>query len=132
MQQKTGKPIKKNGRQIYNLLLWDKGFSTVVVIEKENYLRTINYMIHYVTKENNIGYNQKKYYCTNNLDFKSTKLGFMDVEQLVDILLRPRNTGGHIEKYKDNSRMCVFRILNDRNIDGMRQLTQDEMDELPF
>ena len=72
----TKEPIFRKGRQVYNLPLWDKGFSTIVKIDTadiESQLKTINYMIEYVTKDLCIGAFQKRYYRTKNLDFKQTE-----------------------------------------------------------
>ena len=106
--KKTGKRVKWNGRHVYNLGLWDKGFSTVVQIDKsitENKLKAINYLIEYVTIENNIGYNQKKYYRTNNLQFKQSELTYThnpdNILEKIDY--------GSATLHKDNKKIRVVR-----------------------
>ncbi|HFI0027385.1 TPA: hypothetical protein ACGOSU_000847 [Streptococcus suis] len=46
---KTGRKIKKNGKQIYNAENWKKGFSTVSQIS--NSAKTASYITKYITKE---------------------------------------------------------------------------------
>ncbi len=47
---KTGKPLSdRHGRPVYNMRSWTWGFSTCVPID-QNYERTINYLVKYITK----------------------------------------------------------------------------------
>ena len=104
---KTNQPIFQNGRQVYNLPLWSKGFSTVVKID-ENKERTVNYMIGYITKQDEMGWKQKRYYRTKNLDFKETELTFTrNVDNLHE-----RVEYGEATLHKETGRMLVFRIPN--------------------
>ena len=88
--------------------LWNKGFSTTVVKIDEQKERTVNYMIGYVTKQDEIGTNQKRYYRTQNLDFKETELTYTtnidNYSEMVD--------SGIATLHKDNHRMNIFRISN--------------------
>jgi len=110
----TKKPIIRKGRQVYNLPLWDKGFSTVVKIETgnlENQLKAINYIIGYVTKYNNhIGENKKRYYRTTNLKFKETQTKFITEVQHKKMLQDVEN--GKLKLYKETDTMKVFRVYN--------------------
>ena len=102
---KTNKPLFQNGRQVFNLPLWNKGFSTVVKID-ENKERTVNYMIGYITKQDEMGQNQRRYYRTQNLEFKETELAFThnidNYHEKVDY--------GEATLHKENKFMTVFRI----------------------
>ncbi|MCL2228262.1 MAG: hypothetical protein FWC00_01105 [Firmicutes bacterium] len=112
----TSEPVLQSGRQVYNLPLWDKGFSTVVKIDQEsieNQLKAINYIIGYVTKqENSIGLNQKRYYRTRNLDFKNTEIKFTDKAKYESLLLSTFDINAKLVKHKENDRMIVFRVYN--------------------
>jgi len=109
------KPILRNNRQVYNLPLWDKGFSTIVKIDQEeieNQLKAINYIIGYVTKqENSIGLNQKRYYRTKNLDFKNTEIKFTTGLQLHR--MKKAVNENRLKLHKENKKMSVFRVYND-------------------
>lgn len=101
----TGKAIKHKGRQVYNLNLWTVGFSTVVKLDKENnQLQVLNYLIEYTTKASNIGYNKKKYYHTNNLDFKNKQLSLCGLPELMDNVALDKSL-----IYKETDKMIVFR-----------------------
>jgi hypothetical protein len=80
----TGKPLKSKGKQVYNLELFDFGFSTVVCLDN-NSLRVANYLSKYVVKDfGTLGYNSKSYYNTYNLDFKDKKLSFFGTKELTE------------------------------------------------
>lgn len=107
--KKNGKLVKQNGRQVYNLALWDKGFSTIVKIDKgqSNQMQVANYLIKYTSKSTNIGYNQKKYYHTNNLDFKNKQLTLCALPELMDNVALDKSL-----IYKETDKMIVFRQFN--------------------
>lgn len=59
------------GDKKYNVMDWDFGFSTCIILPQEhNKRRVANYMIAYVTKQMDIDYNKKRYFRTHNLAFK--------------------------------------------------------------
>lgn len=111
----TQKPIKRKGRQVYNLGLWDKGFSTIVKIDTadiENQMKTINYMIGYVAKDLSIGQYQKRYYRTKNLDFKSTETKLTtpcELNKLVRAVV-----DGKVKLHKENDKCKIFRVYNNQ------------------
>jgi len=110
---KTQNPIFHGGRQVYNLPLWNKGFSTVVKIDQdstEHQLKTINYCIGYVTKQDNIGLNQKRYYRTKNLDFKNSQLSFTDEKRFEKLMKSVAD--GTLKLHKANWKCKIFRIYN--------------------
>lgn len=102
---KEGKPIYSPfGDIVFNVNAWDFGFSTATVLPKEcNYKRVANYLVKYITKNENIGYNQKRFYHTRNLAFKNKMIVTMPEE---DIALLCNEFD--IEKKKDNDRMEVY------------------------
>lgn len=65
---KTGKVLKRNGRQVYNLPVWKYGFTDVEIIEDKE--RTSSYMTKYVTKElmsNKEMFGKKRYFPSRGL-----------------------------------------------------------------
>lgn len=65
---KTGKALKRNGRQVYNLPAWKYGFTDVEMIEDKE--RTSSYMTKYVTKElmsNKEMFGKKRYFPSRGL-----------------------------------------------------------------
>src|SRR5699024_94408 len=65
---KTGKALKRNGRQVYNLPAWKYGFTDVEIIEDRE--RTSSYMTKYVTKElmsNKEMFGKKRYFPSRGL-----------------------------------------------------------------
>lgn len=110
---KTGRKLLRNGRQVYNLPLWNKGFSTVVKIGTgsiEHQLKAINYLIGYVTKEGNTGYNQKRYYRTQNLDFKNTDTYFTTFSRLKK--MEEAVATGKLKVHKETKKFKIFRVYN--------------------
>lgn len=102
----TKKPVyTKNGDPLFEILDWKYGLATLAVIPPDdNYNRVVSYLQKYVTKEGNIGYCKKRYYRTRNLDFKNKYIGYADDETLQDML-----QDFQLEKYKENSKMIVYR-----------------------
>lgn len=98
--------ISRYGKQVFNLKLWEFGFTTLVELERDyNEFRVASYLIKYITKDGNVGYNKKKYYRTYNLDFKSKEiflLGWVEQCELV----------GEVKPYKSSDRFTVYRIYN--------------------
>jgi len=101
--------IVKYGKQIYNLPLWDKGFSTVVKIENPNVIETqlkaVAYFVKYLAKEDRITYNQKKYYRTNNLDFKTKELSLSSLNSIEKSINKD-----DILFTKETNQLVVFRV----------------------
>lgn len=65
---KTGKVLKRSGRQVYNLPAWKYGFTDVEIIEDKE--RTSSYMTKYVTKElmsNKEMFGKKRYFPSRGL-----------------------------------------------------------------
>ncbi len=102
---KEGKPVYSAfGDIVFNVNAWDFGFSTATVLPKDsNRKRVANYLVKYITKDGNIGYNAKRYYHTRNLDFKNKVISVMTDE---DISLLDFELG--MEKKKDNEKMSVY------------------------
>lgn len=102
---KEGKPIySKFGEIVFNVQAWDFGFSTAVVLPKDNNnLRVANYLVKYITKDGNIDYNAKRYYHTRNLNFKNKTIAYLSDEEFEGSEFKDG-----IEKRKDNDRMEVW------------------------
>lgn len=100
-----GKAIKDYfGNIIFNVKNWDFGFSTCAVIPKDNNnLRVANYLVKYITKDGNIDYNAKRYYHTQNLNFKNKVIGYLTEEDFAKSEFKEG-----IEKVKSNDRMDVY------------------------
>jgi len=105
---KNGKPIKSRyGQQVYNIDLWKYGFTTLVELDREyNELQVANYLINYITKDGNIGYNKKKYYRTHNLDFKNKEIFLLNWVDQCELV-------GDYKPYKKTDRFIVYRIYNE-------------------
>lgn len=101
---KNNKPLFSNGRAVYNLTLFDFGFSTVVKTDSKN-LVIANYLTKYVTKDlGNIGYNKKSYYNTRNLNFKNKEFFNIGDSNLNSLVI-----DGLAEKVKENDKLIVYR-----------------------
>ena len=90
INRKTGKQIKSRtyNSLMYNIRLWHYGFSMVAQIDKDKTSQQVvaNYLIKYVGKETSIGYNQKKYYRTNNLDFKNKEVNHFTQDEKQELI----------------------------------------------
>ncbi len=102
---KTGKEIRtKFGDLVFNIKDWNFGFSTCVVMPKENnYLKVANYMVKYITKSGNIDYNSKRYYHTRNLNFKNKVVAYLSDEEFESSEFKPGTY-----KKKETERMEVY------------------------
>ena len=102
---KDGKPMYTEfGDIIFNVKDWDFGFSTAVVLPKENNnLRVANYLVKYITKDGNIDYNAKRFYHTQNLKFKNKTIAYLTEEEFASSEFK-----SGIRKIKDNDRMEVW------------------------
>ena len=102
----TNKPIKSNGRQVYNLNLFKFGFSTLVKIGtgEDNRIKVVNYLSKYIVKDfGNIGYNKKTYFHTTNLNFKNKQFFMLDENDYSFEFMQDC-------KYKENEKMIVYRL----------------------
>jgi hypothetical protein len=109
----TKEPIFQNERQVFNLPLWDKGFSTVVKIDTANtddQMKTSNYLAKYLTQNHDIGAWQKRYYHTKNLDFKDTETKMTYPHELAK--LEKAVTDGKLVKHKQAETFTIFRVYN--------------------
>ena len=110
---RTGEPLLDKGRRVYNLPLWDKGFTRIIKLPKDhtNQAMVTNYIAKYMTKFGEVGYNKKQYYRTQNLDFKHKHLSFTHNphEWLDEVRL------DHFMVHKENERMIVLRRLHHKN-----------------
>lgn len=105
---RTGELLKTTfGQQIYNLKLWNAGFSTVVEIKQDklSQSKVVSYLSKYMTKDNGVEYNYKRYFRTRNLSFKEhghTLLNDIQIAQLKnDITIIPKTIKD--KKRVDNS-----------------------------
>lgn len=103
----TNKQIYSNGRVVFNLELFDFGFSTVVKIDS-NPLKVANYLSKYVVKDfGNIGYNKKAFYNTRNLNFKNKEYAYMGFKSFMDF----KNLyNDFLEIYKTTKDFTVYRL----------------------
>lgn len=105
----TLRPIFSKGRAVYNLNLFNFGFSTVVKVD-ENNLKVANYLTKYVIKDfGNIGYNKKTHFATHNLNFKNKEYVFLDDKSSIEFFNTYVNNG-LTTKYKENDKMVVYRM----------------------
>lgn len=104
----TNKPIFSNGRAVYNLTLFEYGFSTLVKITG-NQLQVANYLTKYVIKDfGTIGYNKKSYYATQNLNFKNKQLSYLSTQGFIE-LQQNIKTDPFIEKIKETDKLIIYR-----------------------
>lgn len=63
----NGRPIIKNGKQIYNIGAWRVGFSTLSIIENIDAAK--HYICKYITKQRyeERFFNKRRYYCSHNI-----------------------------------------------------------------
>ena len=96
---------------MYNIRLWHYGFSMVAQIDKDKTSQQVvaNYLIKYVGKETSIGYNQKKYYRTNNLDFKNKEVLNISKEQRQELI-----NSLFAVNVKETEKIIVYRVYNDK------------------
>lgn len=72
----TGKPIKQNGLQIYNLTNYKLGFTTISKIQDQE--KVSNYISKYATKELITLKNKKRYWYSRNLEKPKTEYLYLE------------------------------------------------------
>lgn len=104
----TGKQIYSNGRVVYNLNLFDFGFSTLVKIDS-NPLKVVNYLSKYIVKDfGNIGYNKKNIFRTHNLNFKNKEYFLLNRKNLKDF---KELYVDFLETYKETNDFIIYRCV---------------------
>ncbi len=105
-RNKENKIVKsKCGEPLYDLSLFNFGFNSVAILPDDyDEKRIANYCIRYITRDERLGYAQKAYYRTMNLDFKDKVVTYYnpyDLFNLVDDL--------QVKLCKENKNMVVYR-----------------------
>ena len=75
-------------------------------------------MIGYVTKQDDMGKGQKRFYRTGNLDFKETELTYTKNTDT----LREMVETGEAKIHKSTKKMTIFRIPNPKPIEREKQI----------
>lgn len=102
----TNKQIYSNGRVVYNLTLFDFGYSTLVKCDK-NQLKVVNYLTKYIVKDfGNLGYNKKTFFRTHNLDFKNKEFYLYNPKKKKDFL---NLYSDFIQVYKETDDCIIYR-----------------------
>jgi hypothetical protein len=97
--------LSGSGIPLLRIKDWKNGIATLAVLPKDgNYAAVVNYMEKYISKEGNIGYCQKRYYRTRNLDFKNKSIIYANADELDELV---QSLG--LEAVKDNDKMTVYR-----------------------
>lgn len=111
VDEKTGKQKTcAFGSPLWNIKEWTNGFSSLAIIPPENnYARVANYVMKYISKDGNIGYNQKRFYRTRNLNFKNKSLFICDPDEIEDMAAELG-----LVPIKENDRIVVFRKVIDK------------------
>lgn len=81
INSKTKKPLKINGLQIYNLVNYKLGFTTISKIVSQE--KVSNYISKYATKELITLKNKKRYWYSKNLEKPKIEYGYLDTS-LID------------------------------------------------
>lgn len=118
----TNKLKCKAGIEMHNLTIFKTGLSTVVEFPKDyDRLRVVNYCIGYVSLENNIGYNKKRYFRTGNLNAGTKHIAFLSDMELREIMKLYK-----FEVYKDNNKMLVLRYKKHKEPGQLSFLKNDK------
>ena len=100
-----GRLIRVNGKQIYNLINYTLGFSTISFIEDKQ--KVANYICKYVTKELIDLKNKKRYWYSRNISYPRTYYTYFE-GNIMD-LSKHYNVLYHQDIKKDN---CTISIAN--------------------
>lgn len=122
LQPMTDKYKLPNGRYkkipIYNFIdtFYSFGWSTIVEIQPDSpKLQIVNYLSKYMKKETcQLDYNQRAYFKSSNLVYKSKETLYLSSEELSELL--NKDLSYEIQEYKDNKQATVFKIYNKEKI----------------
>ena len=119
----------KYGEPIYNFMLdekgtqklWNNGFVTVVKLPKDyNRLRVVNYLIGYTTKETNVGYNQKAFFHTQNLNYKVKTCEMLTDSDIDNLVFECMDTNKDIQVFKQKEKFTVYRLYNKKAVEQIK------------
>lgn len=102
----TNKQIYSNGRVVYNLTLFDFGYSTLVKCD-DNQLKVVNYLTKYIVKDfGNLGYNKKTFFRTHNLDFKNKEFYKFNEQSEIEFF---KTYSDFLKVYKETDDCIIYR-----------------------
>ncbi len=119
LDPKSGKQMySASGAPLFNFPFWDKGMATCAILPKdenelESQARVVGYLSKYMAKDNldSVGYGKKRFYHTNNLEFKTKSVLSMDEMTLQE------NLGDDYYLYKEQSGKKYYRKKMGENSD---------------
>jgi len=107
----TNKPIFSNGRAVYNLNLFEYGFSTLINVDSGCNTKLINYVLKYVVKDfGNVGYGKKRFWHTSNLNFRDRIYCCLS-----DLDLQEFTANNSNNFYKSCNNFDIYRVENKKN-----------------
>lgn len=119
-----------SGEQLFCLNSYNYGICSCAFLPIQDELQQLkvsNYLITYTTKEGNLGYNQKRYYRTSNLNYKNKMVLTLSEDELKTFLKEnnmehysSKNTKMDLNTAGKTSRFEVYRNFN------LRQSTEEE------
>lgn len=80
INSKTGLPLVKHGKKIYNILYYNSGFTTASFIQDKN--RTNTYITKYLTKEMSVPSGRKRYWCSTGLSLPREVRDYINPESV--------------------------------------------------
>lgn len=111
---KTGRLVKKNGKQVYNADSYYLGFSTVTQIDSSE--KVANYITKYITKELlaiPFGYKQPKYFSSRGL--VKPIVSYENLERNYFEGLTPSFSVGHLENLEYQEDIAIYNLVVDEN-----------------
>ncbi|HGI4039696.1 TPA: hypothetical protein ACJSOQ_001993 [Streptococcus agalactiae] len=113
---KTGRLIKKNGKQVYNVDSYQLGFSTVTKIDSSK--KVANYITKYITKDLLAipsGYKQPKYFSSRGLI--KPIVSYENLERNYFEGLTPSFSLGHLDNLEYKEDIAIYNLSIDENGD---------------
>lgn len=107
----TGKPIKQNGLQIYNLTNYKLGFTTISKIQDQE--KVSNYISKYATKELITLKNKKRYWYSRNLEKPKTE--YLYIEENLSDYYKDCDISYNNVFNKENCSIEIIRTISSHN-----------------
>lgn len=102
----TGNQLySKNGDPLFEFPFWEFGMTTCAILRpNENPRQVANYLLSYITKQDNLGYRKKRFFHTQNLRFKEKDVLYLSPEHISSVT-------DSYEVYKETDKMIIYRKL---------------------
>ena len=95
----------KLGQKLYVTNFYEYGINSCAILPEGDNYAAVNYLVNYTDQSESMGYGRKRYFRTQNLDYKGKEVLHIDDPQIYEEFAVEKG----MKVYKENDRMVVMR-----------------------